>query len=63
MLYDDGYTIKGVQKLYREGGKTALQKAKTITLEKTPPEFESKILSKLKLVLNELEDIHTQLKD
>ena len=63
LLYDDGYTIKGVQKLYREGGKTALQKAKTIPLEKTQPKFESKILSKLKLVLIELEDIHTQLKD
>ena len=63
LLYDDGYTIKGVQKLYKEVGKTAIVKAKPISKEKHSPKFDSKTLSKLQLVLTELEDIRSQLKD
>ena len=30
LLYDDGYTIKGVQKLLRERGKSTMQKATSV---------------------------------
>lgn len=63
LLYDDGYTIKGVQKLYREGGRSAVEEAKPISKEKQSPKFDSKTLSKLQLVLTELEDIRSQLKN
>ena len=61
LLYDDGYTIKGVQKLYREGGKAAVKELKSDSRKKTTSKVDSKILSKLQLVLSELKEIRSQL--
>ena len=61
LLYDDGYTIKGVQKLYREGGKAAVKELKSDSRKKTSSKVDSKILSKLQLVLSELKEIRSQL--
>jgi DNA-binding transcriptional MerR regulator len=61
LLYDDGYTIKGVQKLYREGGKATVKELKSDSRKKTSSKVDSKILSKLQLVLSELKEIRSQL--
>lgn len=55
LLYNDGYTIKGVQKLFREGGKVAPTEAST------PPEqttaIDANMRQELKAILCELEDL------
>ena len=62
LLYDDGYTIKGVQKIFKEGGKTPSKLSKSDSKEKSSNKVDRKILSKLKSVVDELEDIHTHLR-
>jgi DNA-binding transcriptional MerR regulator len=71
LLYDDGYTIKGVQKLLREGGVKILQERADGTAEQfaqfefqddapTPaPAVED---DSLEAVLGELEDIRRRLR-
>lgn len=54
LLYDDGYTIKGVQKLLKEGGKEALKEAAAAS-----PEKDERIRNQLKTILGELEEIRT----
>ena len=58
LLYDDGYTIKGVQKLLRERGKSTMQKATSVPRGKKS-EFNNKTLMKLQSLLSELEEIRT----
>ena len=64
LLYDDGYTIKGVQKLLREGGvkpdETAQDVAPTVAEQpvSVPPEVSQTVgpdRDGLKAILNELE--------
>ncbi len=61
LLYDDGYTIKGVQKLFREGGKAALRQTEVQVSPpaETAPENGDKIRQELKSILGELEDLRT----
>ena len=60
LLYDDGYTIKGVQKLFREGGKAAIKEAAP---EAQAESTESgagnsdKIRAELQSILSELKEI------
>jgi len=61
LLYDDGYTIKGVQKLVREGGKSAMQKA-TCASKGKKSDFDNNTLMKLQSLLSELEEIRTYFK-
>jgi len=68
LLYDDGYTIKGVQKLMREGGSKfdlpegkgkvgeAIQNTSPETISTEPDKAE------LKSIMSELEDIQTLLR-
>jgi DNA-binding transcriptional MerR regulator len=56
LLYDDGYTIKGVQKLFREGGKPSLNEDKPKSSESASGKA-SKVQNELKSILGELEDI------
>ena len=63
LLYDDGYTIKGVQKLLREGGKSAVQRADFVPGGKRSSEFDNKTFVKLQSLLNELEEIRTYFKN
>ncbi|MBC8268246.1 MAG: MerR family transcriptional regulator [Rhodospirillaceae bacterium] len=60
LLYDDGYTIKGAQKLFREGGKPSLNEDKPKSSEDTSGKV-SKVQKELKSVLGELEDIRVLL--
>lgn len=65
LLYDNGYTIKGVQKLLREGS-GSLPEAKvsvqeTVAVEPAPPAGPD--VSELKSILNELRDIKGLLTD
>jgi DNA-binding transcriptional MerR regulator len=68
LLYDDGYTIKGVQKLLREGGgKIDLPEGKgkvEEAIQNTSPETISTEPDKaeLKSIMAELEDIQTLLR-
>jgi len=68
LLYDDGYTIKGVQKLLREGGgKIDLPEGKGKVgeaIQNTSPETISTEPEKaeLKSIMAELEDIQTLLR-
>ena len=68
LLYDDGYTIKGVQKLLREGGgKIDLPEGKGKVgeaIQNTSPESISTEPDKaeLKSIMAELEDIQTLLR-
>jgi DNA-binding transcriptional MerR regulator len=61
LLYDDGYTIKGVQKIFREGGKAALSKAPTAADEAkiAPSDNMGDTRHELNSILSELEDIRT----
>ena len=64
LLYDDGYTIKGVQKLFREGGKEAIKGAPgtaepTKTNDARPSD--SGIRQELKSILGDLEDIRNSI--
>ena len=63
LLYDDGYTIKGVQKLLREGGKSPMQRVASVTEKKRSSEFDKKTLLKLQLLLSELEEIRNYFKN
>jgi len=76
LLYDDGYTIKGVQKLLREGGgKTGLPAAEVKAAEArqspssevstSPPGDSAEVerdFAELKSIIAELEDIQTLLR-
>lgn len=60
LLYDDGYTIKGVQKLFREGGKEALKgdaQAAAPISSKATPDKDSDFHLELKAILGELVNI------
>ena len=60
LLYDDGYTIKGVQKLFREGGKSALKASAVVEdapTENTHPVMDDKVRLELKSILVELEEL------
>ncbi|NQU58176.1 MAG: MerR family transcriptional regulator [Rhodospirillales bacterium] len=60
LLYDDGYTIKGVQKLFREGGKEALKgdpQSLTPKSPKSTPDKDTDFQLKLKSIIGELEDL------
>jgi DNA-binding transcriptional MerR regulator len=61
-LYNDGYTIKGVQKLLKEGGKSARQNAASVPREKKSSKFDNKTLLNLQSLLSELEEIRTYFK-
>ena len=62
LLYIDGYTIKGVQKLLKEGGRAAIKEVNTAPREKKSFKVDDKTLLKLQSILRELEEIHTFLK-
>ena len=72
LLYDDGYTIKGVQKLLREGGVKVLQERANGESEDAPPAAvpvaETQATAEppeddsLEAVLTELEDICRRLR-
>ena len=62
LLYDDGYTIKGVQKIYREGGKVDLLEVTHATNKKRPSKVDNKVLLKLQSLLSELEEIRTYMR-
>ncbi len=55
LLYDDGYTIKGVQKLFREGGKPSKKPESSSTGES--PQLNDNVRQELKSILGELEDL------
>lgn len=59
LLYDDGYTIKGVQKLFREGGKSALKSsaAGEGARDAGTPVSDDKMHRELKSILGELEGL------
>ncbi len=64
LLYDDGYTIKGVQKLLRDGGASGLPTSATATSSDNPEDvsqsdtFSSSVDSnELRAILADLEDI------
>ena len=63
LLYDDGYTIKGVQKLLRKGGKAAMQRAASVPGEQRSSGFDNNTLLKLQSLLSELEEIRTYFKN
>ncbi|MDA1089385.1 MAG: MerR family transcriptional regulator [Proteobacteria bacterium] len=65
LLYDDGYTIKGVQKLLREGGgKIDLAAAPQVTPPEAAPDHPDSghDIAELKSIMAELEDIRTLLR-
>ena len=59
LLYADGYTIKGVQKLFKEGGKAAMQETSPAADKETPSETDNKTRHELQSILSELEEIRT----
>jgi DNA-binding transcriptional MerR regulator len=59
LLYADGYTIKGVQKLFKEGGKAPMQETSPAADKETPSKTDNKTRHKLKSILSELEEIRT----
>lgn len=61
LLYADGYTIKGVQRLLREGG--AVAEAEAAEEAGEAAEVAGSARSELKSVLRELEAIREQLKE
>jgi DNA-binding transcriptional MerR regulator len=62
LLYDDGYTIKGAQKLFREGGKAAKQEVLPAAGTTRPSKFENDTLLKLQSLLNELEEMRNHVR-
>ncbi len=58
LLYDDGYTIKGVQKLFKEGGKEVIRAAPEAPAAATEG-FGDKTREELRSILGELEDIRS----
>jgi len=68
LLYSDGYTIKGVQKLLREtGGKLAEHASPPANAPLSPPEppegAGGSLRAELKSIANDLEDIRSKLLD
>ena len=64
LLYDDGYTIKGVQKLLREGGgkiATAPAPTEPVPTPAVSGQREDGLKAELQSILNELEDIRALL--
>ena len=64
LLYDDGYTIKGVQKLLREGGGKIVTAPAAAPAAPTPAvsgQGEDGLKAELQSILNELEDIRALL--
>jgi len=57
LLYDDGYTIKGVQKLFKDNGKNILKGGPSLTSTEEP-ERTSVVRQELKSILGDLEDLH-----
>jgi len=60
LLYDDGYTIKGVQKLFKEGGKEVLKGDPERAAVKSPEnasENAAQYRLELKSILGELQDL------
>jgi DNA-binding transcriptional MerR regulator len=60
LLYDDGYTIKGVQKLLREGGASGLPtsaSAEPPSEDTGPSEAKMTNTKDLQAIISELEDI------
>lgn len=63
LLYTDGYTIKGVQKLLREGhGKLDVEIEETAELPLTPPPTAKTKVSELKDILSELSELRDMLR-
>lgn len=62
LLYDDGYTIKGVQKLFKEGGKSSSKKINADLRENRTSKVNKETNLKLQSILSELEEISTYLK-
>jgi DNA-binding transcriptional MerR regulator len=62
LLYDDGYTIKGVQKLFRDGGKAAMQEVLPAAGDKRLSKVENDTLLKLQSLLNDLEEIRNHMR-
>ena len=62
LLYEDGYTIKGVQKLFREGGKAAMQEVLPAAGKKRPSKVENDTLLKLQSLLSELEEMRAHMR-
>ena len=60
LLYEDGYTIKGVQKLFKEGGKTTVSDPHSpdgqARITRSSRIYEDK-LDKMRGVLEELQDL------
>jgi DNA-binding transcriptional MerR regulator len=63
LLYDDGYTIKGVQKLFREGGKADMQEVLPSAGKKRPSKVVNNTILKLQLLLNELEEMRNYIRN
>jgi DNA-binding transcriptional MerR regulator len=61
LLYDDGYTIKGVQKLFNDSDKGRIKEAKQTVSENISFKGEN-IQNELKSILSELEDIRSLIK-
>jgi len=60
LLYDDGYTIKGVQKLFKEGGKESLKEGPERAVVKSPEnaaENAAEFRQELKSILGELQEL------
>ncbi len=60
LLYDDGYTIKGVQKLFKEGGKEALKgdpEGTVVRSHENASENAAEFRLELKSILGELQDL------
>ncbi|TQV80468.1 MerR family transcriptional regulator [Denitrobaculum tricleocarpae] len=63
LLYTDGYTIKGVQKLLREGhGKLEPEVEETAQLPLTPPPAAKTKASELNDILSELSELRDMLR-
>ena len=62
LLYEDGYTIKGVQKLFREVGKAAMQEVLPAAGAKRPSKVDNKTLLKLQSLLSELEEMRAHMR-
>lgn len=58
LLYDDGYTIKGVQKLFKEGGKEVIRAVPEAPAAATEG-LGDKTREELRSILGELEDIRS----
>jgi DNA-binding transcriptional MerR regulator len=61
LLYDDGYTIKGVQKLFKNTDKNRIKEAKQTVSESISFKGEN-TQNELKSILSELEDIRSLIK-